>query len=120
MKKCSHEKSLKQHLLHRHSHQWKDVCDLAVSRLIADKIRLQPKLIQIAKTNLKRWKKHLRPWPPAFREWEQILAHNSTEGALAILTQDDDEGQRLRQSDPFVGILTEEERLRFLDRYEES
>jgi len=40
--------------------------------------------------------------------------NNSLEAVLQILTQDNEEGQRLRQSDPFVGILTEKERFSFL------
>jgi hypothetical protein len=37
---------------------------------------------------------------------------------LEILTQDNEEGQRLRQSDPFVGILTQQERMWFLEHHE--
>ena len=66
------------------------------------------------------WKKISRPWPACFREWERILANNTTERVLQILTQDNDEGQRLRQSDPFIGILTEAERMWFLESYEED
>jgi hypothetical protein len=109
---------LKQHPLFRHSHQWIDACDLAMSRRIAEKIRQRPELMEIAKENLSNWKKKVRPWPQALREWEQILSRNSQEQILAILTQDNDEGQRLRQSDPFIGILTEKERMWFLENYE--
>jgi hypothetical protein len=48
------------------------------------------------------------------------MKNSSTERVLQILTQDNDEGQRLRQSDPFLGILTEAERTWFLEEYEES
>jgi hypothetical protein len=109
---------LKGHPLFRHSHQWMDACNLAMTRRIAEKIRLRPELMEIASENLRHWKKKVRPWPPALREWEQILSRNSQEQILAILTQDNDEGQRLRQSDPFVGILTEKERTWFLENYE--
>ena len=64
--------------------------------------------------------KNSRPWPACYREWERILAKHPTERVLEILTQDNDEGQRLRQSDPFIGILTEEERMWFLEHYEEG
>jgi hypothetical protein len=47
------------------------------------------------------------------RNGDQILREHSPAKVLAILTQDTEEGNRLRQSDPFCGILTEEERLRF-------
>jgi hypothetical protein len=109
---------LKKHPLFRHSHQWMDACNLAMTQRIAEKIRKRPGLMSIARANLRRWKKVRRPWPAALREWELILEHNSIENVLAILTQDNDEGQRLRQSDPFVGILTEGERTWFLEHYE--
>src|SRR5882724_7577602 len=87
---------LKGHPLYRHSHQWMDACNLAMTRRIAEKIRLQPELMEIARENLRHWKNIVRPWPQALREWEQILARNSQECILVILTQDNDEGQRLR------------------------
>ena len=110
--------ALRKHPLYRVSHQWLDACNLAMTRRIAEKIQKKPELMNIARDNLRRWKKIRCPWPPALREWEQILARNTDEDILAILTQDNDEGQRLRQSDPFVGILTEKERMWFLDNYE--
>lgn len=43
-----------------------------------------------------------REWMPILeRPWEEIRA---------VLLDESDEGQRLRQSDPFVGILTPQER----------
>jgi len=97
-----------------HSNQWLDKINLEMCEAIARKIRRNPKLMHIARENLRRLKRKLRPWPPAFREWENIIRNNSLETVLEILTQDNDEGQRLRQSDPFIGILTEKERLSFL------
>jgi hypothetical protein len=97
-----------------HSHQWLDAVDVQMCRAIAEKIRRKPGLMSIPRANLRRWKRKIRPWPRAFQEWEEILARNSIERVLEILTQDNDEGQRLRQSDPFAGVLTEEERCAFL------
>jgi len=97
-----------------HSHQWIDRANLAMCKAVAQKIRRNPKLMRIPRGNLRRWKKKLRPWPPAFREWEYILKNKSLEATLEILTQDNDEGQRLRQSDPFAGVLSEKERRSFL------
>lgn len=106
--------ALRNHPLYRHSHQWIDEVDLEMCRAIADKVRRDPELMRIPSENLRRWKRKLHPWPRALREWEEILKDNSTKRVLEILTQDNDEGQRLRQSDPFVGILSERERLSFL------
>ena len=43
------------------------------------------------------------------REWRPILDRPWPE-IRAVLLDESDEGQRLRQSDPFVGILTPQER----------
>ena len=111
---------VRKHPRYRHSHQWLDRRNLAMARRIAEKIREKPELMKIAWRNLRRWKRISRPWPACFREWERILTNNTAERVLKILTQDNDEGQRLRQSDPFIGILSEAERRWFLEHYEED
>lgn len=95
-----------------------DARNLAQSRLISEKIRHQPELFHRVEETLNRWKKVQRPFPPCLKEWENILRRNKMEKVLEILTQDNEEGNRLRQSDPFCGIMTQEERLKFLDDYE--
>jgi hypothetical protein len=82
-------------------------------RAIAKKIRRNPRLMRIPRANLQRWSKKNRGLAPAQREWKMILERHPTGRILEILIQDNDEGQRLRQSDPFVGILSEQERLAF-------
>jgi hypothetical protein len=95
------------------SHQWIDLVNLQMCRAIARKIRRQPSLMHIPRGNLRRWERKNGSLLPAHREWREILDHNPMERVLKILTQNTDEGQRLRQSDPFVGVLTEKERLAF-------
>jgi hypothetical protein len=96
------------------SHQWLDMVNLEMCRSIAKKVRRNPALMRIPSANLRRWRRKLGYIAPAHREWEMILNRNPIARVLEILTQDNDEGQRLRQSDPFVGILTEKERQAFL------
>ena len=91
-----------------------------MARLIAQKIRRHPAQFQEAVETLRHWKRTLRPVPEGILEWDRIFSRNSREKVLQILTEDSEEGQRLRQSDPFCGILTDEERLQFLRRYEEA
>lgn len=91
-----------------------DLVDLKMCRRIAKKIRRNPTLMRIPKANLRHWKRKLGHWPPALQEWDKIIRTNPLPQVLKILTQDNDEGQRLRQSDPFVGILSEKERRSFL------
>jgi hypothetical protein len=104
----------------KRSHQWIDARDLKMARLIVKKIRRDPSQFEEAVKTLRHWKRTLRPVPHAILEWDQIFARNTREEVLRIFTQDSEEGQRLRQSDPFCGILTEEERLQFLRQYEEE
>lgn len=95
-----------------------DARNLAESRLISEKIRRQPELFNRAKETLTHWKKIQRPFPHCLKEWDNILRQHKMEKVLEILTQENEEGNRLRQSDPFCGIMTQEERLKFLDDYE--
>lgn len=95
-----------------------DARNLAMSRLIVEKIRRQPELFNAARETLKHWKRIQCPRPSWLEEWDKIFRTRLPEEVLTLLTQDTEEGNRLRQSDPFCGVLTEEERLRFLDRYE--
>ena len=44
------------------------------------------------------------------REWAVILSERSWEEIRRILLEDSEESRRLRQSDPFCGILTPQER----------
>jgi hypothetical protein len=96
------------------SHQWIDLVNLEMCLAIAEKVRRNPRLMRIPRANLQRWREKNRGLARAQREWEMILKRHPTERVLEILTQDNDEGQRLRQSDPFVGILSEKERRAFL------
>ena len=57
---------------------------------------------------------------PQFRKWQTILSTHSLNEVLEILTEDSDEGQRLRQSSPFSGILSQRERLEIFRRYESA
>src|SRR5690242_8155399 len=89
------------------SHQWIDLVDLAMHRAIVRQIRRKPRLYQRARRTLSRWEKAGRACPPPPREWKEILRKNDMRTVLRILTQTDDEGQRLRSTAPFCGILTQ-------------
>jgi len=87
---------------------------LEMSLATARKIRRNPRLMRVPRVNLKRWRKANRGLGGFHREWERILDNNAWQRVLEIFTQDSDDGQRLRQGDPFVGILSEKECLQFL------
>jgi hypothetical protein len=90
------------------THQEIDRRSLEMVRQIVAKIDADPDRagFQKAKSVCRRWVEQGNV--PA-REWLAILERPWDE-VRAILLDESDEGQRLRQSDPFVGILTPHER----------
>ncbi len=78
---------------------------------MAEKIRGRPELLDIAKSNLRRWLAAEPGANPsaARREWQRNLETESVEEIIRVMTDPTEEGHRRRQSTPFVGILTPEE-----------
>lgn len=83
-------------------------------RLAAERLRANPELLAIAKTNLKNWLSQ-NPNVGAWLEWQGILETESLENILNIITAETDEGQRLRSSSPFAGLISQEERRRIIE-----
>jgi hypothetical protein len=90
------------------THQAIDRRSLEMVRRIVAKIDADPERrgFQHAKQVCRRW---LEMGNVPAREWT-ILLEQPWEAVRAILLDESEEGQRLRQSDPFCGILTPEER----------
>jgi len=91
------------------SHQWIDLVDLAMHRAIVRKIRRQPALYSRAHRTLARWERVKRACPPPLREWKLLLGNLDREAVFRVLTRADEEGNRLRSTSPFRGILTQRE-----------
>ncbi len=87
---------------------------LAVHLAIAEKLRSTPEeVLRIANRNLDRWISSGdfdRSEMVTLQEWKEILESNGPDEIANLITSRTDEGQRLRSSSPFVGILTYEER----------
>ena len=81
-----------------------------VRRCTAQEIRAQ------SLANLYRWKKQ-GTWVPAYDEWTEILETGSDGELFAAMLGRDDHSNRLRQSMPYVGLLSPEEVKRI---YEEA
>ncbi|HRJ73403.1 MAG TPA: hypothetical protein PLS03_14355 [Terrimicrobiaceae bacterium] len=97
------------------SHEIIDKRSLEYNRLIVEKIRQQPGLMDFIRQKLDRTLAEYRlseSCKHALREWQTILSRKSFDEILNILVEDSHEGQRLRQSTPFTGILTQEERMK--------
>ncbi len=87
-----------------------DLFNLMLHRAVAEKLRQHPaEVLQVAQNNLNRWLKNENS---ALLEWRKIIETCTTEEIIKIISQDTDEGQRLRSSSPFAGVLTEAERER--------
>ena len=87
------------------SHGEIDQRSLRLAREVASRIDLDLRLLD----RVKAWAS--RHTAPAIVEWQSILRLPWAE-VRAILLDPGDEGQRLRQSSPFVGILSPRERWR--------
>jgi hypothetical protein len=90
------------------THQEIDRRSLEMVRRIVAKIDADPdrRGLEHAKAVCERW---VRQGINSAREWTRIL-ERPWEDVRAILLDESDEGQRLRQTDPFCGILTPAER----------
>jgi hypothetical protein len=100
------------------SHEWIDARSLALDRTVADKLRAEPGLLDRARRTLDRWLEQRQPAVPAvLLEWHEILTRWPLESILDLLTSPEETPRRLRQSSPFCGILSPEERLAILKEY---
>ena len=90
-----------------------DARSLDRARIVVDRIDADSSLFNVAHENLERWRRLHGTLSRANEEWEQILKRPWNE-IREILLDESDEGQRLRSSHPFVGIVTEEERLEIM------
>lgn len=103
------------------SHQFLDQLNLAMHREIALRLLADPEaVLSRARNNLSRWLAEYEAGDGGARcleEWQHLLATHTVAELAAIITEDSDEGQRLRQSTPFVGILSSAERRELRDAY---
>ena len=99
-------------------HRLIDERSLAFDRLIAAKLRSQPALVEKARGNLARWLETCSGGAkPALLEWQRLLSAPFDE-LLAFMEATDERATRLRQSSPFCGILTPEERLGIIREFQ--
>jgi len=93
-----------------------DLFNLMLHGVVAEKLRQNAKgVLQIARNNLNRWlasESFAGNERFALLEWREILETHTPNKIIKIISQDTDEGQRLRSSSPFAGVLTEAERER--------
>ena len=96
---------------------------LALHREIARRVRQDPGLLTAVRERLGNDIKSDRFSPSvtdAMQEWLDLLNANSLEHTLEWLVDPGENARRLRQSTPFAGILTQEERRRILEVHESA
>ena len=94
-------------------HQAIDRANAATDRLIARRLRRDPRLVQRARRNLKRWMaRDGKSVAPVFLEWAGVLDTLTRAELADFLERGTARARRLRQSSPFLGLLTNSERRR--------
>lgn len=85
------------------SHRLLEARSLAMHAVIARKIERDPKLLQIARSNVKHWSmQRNHELPRWLDEWRGLL-NQPWENIAALITEPSENGARLRQSAPFAG-----------------
>ncbi|HEX4946229.1 MAG TPA: hypothetical protein VFZ34_06185 [Blastocatellia bacterium] len=105
------------------SQQFIDFVNLAYHQAVAARLLADPDAVLTrARNNLQRWAKAHQGTgsAAALAEWQTILDTSTIPELVAIITEDSDEGQRLRQSTPFTGLFTEDERKELWNRCAET
>lgn len=102
-------------------HEMLDQRSIEMHRLIADKIRQDPRLIDTAKATLARWKEIAQRDPPeeCIVEWEVILSQ-PLDDVLQFIVSSSEKAKQLRQSNPFPGVLNNKERATFRRQWQET
>jgi excisionase family DNA binding protein len=97
------------------THRQAELQSLAYHRLVAD--RLTPPLVAEALRTLDRWESEGQLDPRWASEWQRVLERPLPEIQRA-LRSDSKLGRELRQTSPFVGLVTEQERRRIIEAVE--
>ncbi|MBI5575391.1 MAG: ribbon-helix-helix protein, CopG family [Deltaproteobacteria bacterium] len=87
---------------------------LAMHRAIAEKLLLNPGILEKAKENIRRWRRQgVNEY--CMEEWEVILAKGVDE-VIRFIRSESEDATRLRHSTPFAGVLTPRERWKFYEK----
>lgn len=98
------------------THHEIDRRSLLLHRIVSGKLLRDPALIERSRATVSRWRSS-NPDAPALREWEDLLARMNVHDLVSFLRSRNERATRLRQSSPFVGILTEAERTSVMQKY---
>jgi hypothetical protein len=98
-------------------HRLAEARSLAMHAAIARKIERDRSLLEIPRRNLERWSARSANAPPSWlKQWHALLQLPWPELAARI-TEPTEDAARLRQSSPFAGVLSEDERERIYEAF---
>lgn len=99
------------------THSEVDARSLALHRLVAEKIRNNPDLMQHARATLTRWQTQVDgASQPYLKQWDTLI-NQGIDVCLKTCIEESQLATALRQSSPFCGVLTHKERFEFLKNW---
>ena len=105
-------------------HDWIDERSRALGAAIGECLRADPTLVSRAWARLATWERTAvergdRRIMPALHEWRELLRTLDLDALIAFLSEATVRATRLRQSSPFVGILSDSERAAIFRQFEQ-
>ena len=98
-------------------HQLIDDRSIALGRAVAARLAAEPQLLNRARATIERWLQTSSPGVRlALEEWRMAL-DGPIDGVIALLSESDERSVRLRQSNPFAGVLSHAERNAILRQF---
>lgn len=92
------------------SHEELEEMSVQRAEMIARRLLDEPELVEQARRQVERWLDQGRGQRQSLEEWRNLLETQSVTQLADLLTAGTERARRLRQSNPFLGILSEEER----------
>jgi hypothetical protein len=90
-------------------HERIDLRSIALHRAIAEKLRANPALLEIARENIARWAPAAGRSRHYLDAWQEVL-QKPLEEMLRLIVEDTEEMRAMRQNNPFAGVLEPRER----------
>lgn len=90
-------------------HRLAEKRSIAYHRLIAERIRRDPTVLEGARARVRSWMSTTGTVPFYARKWDEVLSHD-IDAIASFLVEDSDLARELRQSTPFAGALSPTER----------
>jgi hypothetical protein len=105
-------------------HDWIDERSRALGQAVGQRLQGDPALLSAALERLGQWESAAKQRGdshvlPALRTWRLLLESSSVLTIIALLGEASVRAARLRQSSPFVDVLSNDERAAIFRRFEE-